>query len=775
MESRTSVVNCWHMTFQPGERFGRYELVSRLGHGGMAETWKARLLGEAGVTKPVLIKKVLPEFATDQAFTSMFISEARISATLSHGNIAQVYDFGRADGEYFLAMEYVDGQPLHRVIKRAIRAGMASIPIPLATFIALEMCRGLHYAHTRKDESGAALGIVHRDVSPDNVLISYEGQIKIVDFGIAKARELRGFSTEPGVVKGKFLFFSPEQAKGEEVDARTDVWATGVVLYEMVCGKLPIEGPQYVALSRLVNGEFPSPRQLNPDLPLELETIIMRALAVDRERRFDSCHAFENSLAGFLNTIAPRFSAVSLSYFVQELFRQDLGDEGKVVQVPRSFLEQLSLWRGDSLPTIPLTPAITQPSPTTRTSGTNTPQVTPPSLSPRSALIWGIGVGVGLSFLLLSVGFVFFKFYQPNTNEPSRPQPQVETNNTAAIPASDQTDNTQPQGPVDSAPVAQKSKDGSQVQDSPASETPPQDAVLSSPPAVKSIVKAVPYPEDETSLKPPAREAQPPQPPSTARTGASSPTVPANKVALGAQETTLSQPSSLRDKNPQRSGIIAPAKPPSATPIGESAVPSHAEARPSKPLSSEEPLRPSSDNPRVSEADTMLSEARQALKEKRFVQAIALSAKCIELTPKNPDCFLVSGDAHAGLNQGNKAVEQYRTFLRIAKGHKSYSRVTLDVSTWEARLEFDNALKLYNQKKYDQSLASAKLCLELDINNAECHMILGASYAYLGQAKNATEHYRIFLRLAPDHTHAPLVRQKLEKHEKQKNVSATPP
>src|SRR5262245_27312132 len=221
------------MALESGSHFGRYELVSRLGSGGMAETYRARLMGDAGVTKPVLIKKVLPEYATDQDFTTMFVSEARISAMLSHGNIAQVYDFGRVDGEYFLAMEFVDGPPLHRLLQRVRREAMSSLPVPIALFIGIEMCRGLHYAHTRKGDSGQPLGIVHRDISPDNVIVSYEGQVKIVDFGIAKARDVRGFHTEPGVVKGKFLFFSPEQARGEDVDARTDVWAAGVVLYEL--------------------------------------------------------------------------------------------------------------------------------------------------------------------------------------------------------------------------------------------------------------------------------------------------------------------------------------------------------------------------------------------------------------------------------------------------------------------------------------------------------------------------------------------------------------
>jgi serine/threonine protein kinase len=310
------------MALQPGTRFGRYELVSRLGRGGMAETWRARLMGEAGVTKPVLIKKVLPEYANDDAFTAMFISEARISATLSHGNVAQVYDFGRVDEEYFRAMEFVDGQPLDRILKRALQENLPGIPVPLATFIGLEMCRGLHYAHTRKDDRGKLLGIVHRDISPDNVLISYEGQVKIVDFGIAKARELRGFNTEPGIVRGKYLYFSPEQARGEQVDARTDVWATGIVLYQMLCGQLPVQGgSQYTTQRRLMVGEFPPPRELNPELPRELDDIIMSALAVEHEQRLASCQALGDALAGFLYSTAPRFSTEALGHFTQELFR----------------------------------------------------------------------------------------------------------------------------------------------------------------------------------------------------------------------------------------------------------------------------------------------------------------------------------------------------------------------------------------------------------------------------------------------------------------------
>ncbi|WP_233277912.1 serine/threonine-protein kinase [Myxococcus stipitatus] len=312
----------------------------------MAETWRAQLLGAAGVTKPVLIKKVLPEYANDEAFISMFISEARISASLSHGSIAQVFDFGQVGGEYFLAMEYVDGQPLNRIIKRALRSNFNSLPVPIATYIALEMCRGLHYAHTRADDKGMPLGIVHRDISPDNVLVSYEGQVKIVDFGIAKARSLRSFDTAPGIVKGKYLFFSPEQARGEEVDARTDVWASAVVLFEMVCGRLPLEGPEYVVMHKLHSRQpLPRPRDLRPDLPVRLDAILQKALAVRKEDRFESAHEFGDALAGFLFKAAPRFSSMSVAYLLRELFRPDMTEMGKDTKVPARFVEELSVWR----------------------------------------------------------------------------------------------------------------------------------------------------------------------------------------------------------------------------------------------------------------------------------------------------------------------------------------------------------------------------------------------------------------------------------------------
>ncbi|HEX8702698.1 MAG TPA: protein kinase [Myxococcaceae bacterium] len=436
--------------------------MAKLGYGGMAEAWRARLLGEAGFTKSVFIKKVLPEYSDDYAFTSMLISEARISATLTHSNIAQVFDLGRVENEYFLAMEYVEGQSLYSILERALNSKWPAIPEALAVFIGAEICRGLHYAHTRKDESGKPLGIVHRDISPENVLISYEGQVKIIDFGLAKARDIRGFTTEPGVMKGKYLFFSPEQARGEEVDALTDVWATGVLLYELLCGKLPLEGPEYVVLPKLSAGQFPRPRQLNPRLSEKLEEILMGALTVKKEHRYRSCQAFGEALTSFLHSSSSRVSTSTLSHLMHELFREEMRAEGREVQVPRSFTQELAAWRGEPRPAPPVYP--NEPEEPTvpvaellRLSDPQVPaQVAPvaaaPSPAPQKVLKlgkwslnlgpaftwkWSVAGGTALAWMVLGLLFLFVprapssppaemaKAAVPSEPVPSEPAPPV--------------------------------------------------------------------------------------------------------------------------------------------------------------------------------------------------------------------------------------------------------------------------------------------------------------------------------------------------------------
>jgi serine/threonine-protein kinase len=327
-----------------GTPFGKYELLERLGIGGMAIVYRARYTAAPGITKQVVIKRVLDVYAENPAFVSQFIQEARVSVGLNHGNIVQVFDFGQVEGEYFLAMELVEGQPLSRVLKRAQSVGLVQLPAPLAVNIAIEMCKGLHHAHTRTDEKGRPLGLVHRDVSPDNVLISYEGEVKISDFGVAKARLAGRPETEAGMVKGKYLYFSPEQARGEELDARSDVYAVAVVLYRMLCGRLPAEGPEIAVMQRIVQGQLTPARQLNPQLEAGLVEILDDAMARRRADRIPSAEALQHQLSHWLATRAPLFPSHTLKYLMGVLYERELTELGRLPQIPSRFRDQLAQW-----------------------------------------------------------------------------------------------------------------------------------------------------------------------------------------------------------------------------------------------------------------------------------------------------------------------------------------------------------------------------------------------------------------------------------------------
>ncbi|MFL5346740.1 MAG: serine/threonine protein kinase [Hyalangium sp.] len=310
----------------------------------MAIVYRARYTAVPGITKPVVIKKVLDVYAEDSAFVEQFIQEARICVGLNHGNIVQVFDFGQVNGEYFLAMELVEGQPLSKVLKRAQAAGLAKLPAPLAVSIAIEMCKGLHHAHTRTDEKGRPLGLVHRDVSPDNVLISYEGEVKISDFGVAKAQLAGRPETEAGMVKGKYLYFSPEQARGEALDARSDVYAVGVVLFRMLCGRLPVEGPEVAVMQRIVQGKLTPALQLNPELDSDLLEILDEALANRRQDRVPSAEVLQQKLAHWLITRASLFASHTVKHMMGLLYEKELKALGRAPQVSARFREQMARW-----------------------------------------------------------------------------------------------------------------------------------------------------------------------------------------------------------------------------------------------------------------------------------------------------------------------------------------------------------------------------------------------------------------------------------------------
>jgi serine/threonine protein kinase len=331
---------------QAGQNFGRYRLLDRLASGGMADVYRAQLVTTAGIVKPVVIKRIKRSLAQDEEFTRMFLEEARLAAMLSHGNIAQVMDVGVIDGEVFLALERVNGRTLAELI-RAVAAQGKRMPPEYGALIAVEACKGLHYAHTRADADGRPLRIVHRDVSPQNVMISFEGEVKVVDFGIAKAygdqRPGRD-STAAGIVKGKYAYFSPEQATAKPLDARSDVFAIGVMLYECACGRLPFDGEMYSVLARIVSGDFPPPRDVSPTVPEALQTIIIRAMATDPGARYPSALALQQALTTYLARAAGGMSQATLIDVMRWAFRRDFEAEGGEVALSAEFLDEISSW-----------------------------------------------------------------------------------------------------------------------------------------------------------------------------------------------------------------------------------------------------------------------------------------------------------------------------------------------------------------------------------------------------------------------------------------------
>ena len=251
----------------------------------MGEVFLARMMGPAGFEKKVVIKRILPHLAESEEFVERFLDEGRLVVQLSHGNIAQVLDMGTVDGHYYLAMEYVDGLDLRVFLKRLKLRGR-QMPIPEALFIAGEVAKGLAYAHSRVDEAGRNLGIIHRDVSPSNVMISREGEVKLLDFGIAKAAT-RMVHSVSGSLHGKFLYMSPEQASGRSLDRRSDIFSLGTCLYEMLTLRRPFEGESELRTLDLIRaGEYEPPSQIRPEVLPEVDRIVAQCLDIDPNRRY---------------------------------------------------------------------------------------------------------------------------------------------------------------------------------------------------------------------------------------------------------------------------------------------------------------------------------------------------------------------------------------------------------------------------------------------------------------------------------------------------------
>jgi len=299
--------------------YGKYQLLDLLARGGMAEVYKAKSHGVEGFEKILVIKRILTELSENPAFVDMFINEAKIAVTLSHANIVQVFDLGKADETYFIAMEYVAGVDLATVLRRARKYGKP-LPVELAVFIVSEVAKGLDYAHRRRDADMQPLNIVHRDVSPQNVLLSYEGEVKLTDFGIAKARTTVEQETEHGVLKGKYAYMAPEQARGKPVDARTDLFALGTVLYEALAGVNPFLRPStYDTLQRVRDGEAEPILEVAEQVPEELAAIVHRAMSPSPDDRHENAGRFYEDLIQFLYASGRRVGAHDLGNYLDAL------------------------------------------------------------------------------------------------------------------------------------------------------------------------------------------------------------------------------------------------------------------------------------------------------------------------------------------------------------------------------------------------------------------------------------------------------------------------
>ena len=308
----------------PLEHFGKYLLIDKIGIGGMAEVYLAKQRGIKGFEKVLAIKRILPNLTQDPEFVSMFINEAKLAALLSHQNIVQIFELGHIENVYYIAMEYVMGKDLRAVLHHSKSLNHPP-SIGQILLMLTQICSGLDYAHRKKDLNGEDLKLVHRDISPQNILVSYEGEVKLVDFGIAKAAS-HSSETRTGFIKGKLSYLSPEQAWGKPADRRTDIFALGIILYEMLTGQKLFKGEnEFSTLEKIREAKVePVPSKLNGRVSPELEAILLKALAKEPENRFPSAAEFQMVIEDHMSQKGYDFSTVRLAQYLQGLFAADI-------------------------------------------------------------------------------------------------------------------------------------------------------------------------------------------------------------------------------------------------------------------------------------------------------------------------------------------------------------------------------------------------------------------------------------------------------------------
>ncbi|MEM7137556.1 MAG: serine/threonine-protein kinase [Myxococcota bacterium] len=324
----------------PPKRIGRYQLCFELASGGMASVYLARATGGApGFEKLVALKRIHPHLASEKDYVEMFLDEARIASRITHANVCSVFDFGDADGEYFIAMEYLVGEPLSRVHRRVVanadQRSSKLLPARMARVIA-SACEGLHAAHELKDDAGETLHVVHRDVSAENLFVTYDGVVQVVDFGIAHAKQ-RVHHTSAGQVKGTFPYMAPEQMTAAVVDRRVDVWALGAVLWELLTlRRLFLRDTDVNTMYAVLSGEIRPPSDYRKDVPKELDEIVLRALQRNPEERWQDAREMGKALRRFLARQAELIGPAELGDWMQELFPTGAERKRQLMEIARS-------------------------------------------------------------------------------------------------------------------------------------------------------------------------------------------------------------------------------------------------------------------------------------------------------------------------------------------------------------------------------------------------------------------------------------------------------
>ncbi len=532
----------------PTTRLGRYELHFRLAAGGMATVYLARIAAQNAFEKWVAVKVIHPHMATDRGYVRMFLDEARLAARMDHPNLCHVFDFGDDHGAYYLAMEYLHGETLSAVLRHAIRE--RPLPIAFGVRIVADAARGLHAAHELRGADGAPAGVVHRDVSPQNIFVLYDGVAKVVDFGIARSDERTTEKTRTGVVKGKLAYMAPEQLVGAPLDRRVDVFALGIVLWECTLGRRLFQRPNDAeTMFAVVRAEIPSPASIAPNYPPMLERIVMRALAADPTQRYQTAgelardlerfvahsgtHAGPEDLADFMGTLfaerkagrerqlrGERRTGVITDFQVPSDASDGAPDDDLETHASQTVSAEVSTSARVSLPAPAVSPAreVTGVA-AVLSAGQSTAVSTPISGSPRAISAAWLLVGM-LAMLAIGAGITFWFTRTPRA-------PNTVTSATTSAPRTATAPSVTPLEPARAAAPAPAA---------PPTSSAPAPSAVASPSPVPTNAPMPPSPPPARATPAPARPASAQRPASAPRPSSAAPT-PAHPAGTAPSHT----------------------------------------------------------------------------------------------------------------------------------------------------------------------------------------------------------------------------------------------